>query len=93
MPTVYIVSGTDCFIVREIVDNSPLNIPPRQIIGSDETLVAPNQGETDGLNYVFDENDQLVLGGDFLIKNLKQILYDQIIFGSIVSVDFCNLYP
>ena len=79
--------------MRGIVDNSPLNIPPRQIIGSDETLVAPNQGETDGLNYVFDENDQLVLGGDFLIKNLKQILYDQIIFGSIVSVDFCNLYP
>ncbi len=69
--TVYIVSGTDRFIVRGIVDNSPLNIPPRQIIGSDETLVAPNQGETDGLNYVFDENDQLVLGGEFLIKNLK----------------------
>ncbi len=79
--------------MRGIVDNSPLNIPPRQIIGSDETLVAPNQGETDGLNYVFDEIDQLVLGGDFLIKNLKQILYDQIIFGSIVSVGFCNLYP
>ena len=69
--TVYVVSGTDRFIVRGIVDNSPLNIPPRQIIGSDETLVAPNQGETDGLNYVFDENDQLVLGGEFLIKNLK----------------------
>ena len=79
--------------MRGIVDNSPLNIPPRQIIGSDETLVAPNQGETDGLNYVFDENDQLVLGGDFLIKKLKQILYDQIIFGSIVSVGFCHLYP
>ena len=69
--TVYIVSGTDRFIVRGIVDNSPLNIPPRQIIGSDETLVAPNQGDTDGLQYVYDENDQLVLGGEFLIKNLK----------------------
>jgi FMN phosphatase YigB (HAD superfamily) len=69
--TVYIVSGTDRFIVRGIVDNSPLNIPPRQIIGSDETLVAPDQGDTDGLQYVYDENDQLVLGGEFLIKNLK----------------------
>ena len=46
--------------MRGIVDNSPLNIPPRQIIGSDETLVAPNQGDTDGLQYVYDENDQLI---------------------------------
>ena len=69
--TVYIVSGTDRFIVRGIVDNSPLDLPSGQIIGSDESLVAPNQGETDGLDYVFDENDQLVLGGEFLIKNLK----------------------
>ncbi|MBQ2062612.1 MAG: DUF3089 domain-containing protein [Oscillospiraceae bacterium] len=69
--TVYIVSGTDRFIVRGIVDNSPLNVPPRQIIGSDESLATPDQGDTDGLQYVFDDNDQLVLGGEFLIKNLK----------------------
>ena len=80
-------------MVRGIVDNSPLNIPPRQIIGSDETIVARGQGDTDGLNYFFEPDDALILGGDFLIKNLKQILYDQIIFGSIVSVGFCNLYP
>ena len=69
--TVYIVSGTDRFIVRGIVYDSPLDIPMGQIIGSDETLVSTNQGDTDGLQYVFDENDQLVLGGEFLIKNLK----------------------
>ena len=69
--TVYIVSGTDRFIVRGIVDNSPLDIPNRQIIGSDETLVAPDQGETDGLDYVYDDDDKLVLGGDFIVKNLK----------------------
>ena len=69
--TVYIVSGTDRFIVRGIVYDSPLNIPNRQIIGSDETLVANNQGDTDGLSYVFDADDKLVLGGDFIIKNLK----------------------
>ena len=33
--------------------------------------MAKDQGETDGLEYVFDEDDQLVLGGEFLIKNLK----------------------
>ena len=69
--TVYIVSGTDRFIVRGIVDNSPLDLPARQIIGSDESLVAPDQGDTDGLNYTYDDNDKLVLGGEFLIKNLK----------------------
>ena len=69
--TVYIVSGTDRFIVRGLVENSPLNLPMRQLIGSDETLVAPDQGDTDGLDYVYDDNDKLVLGGEFVVKNLK----------------------
>ncbi len=69
--TVYVVSGTDRFIVRGIVDNSALDLPANQIIGSDETLVAPDQGDTDGLKYVFDDDDKLVLGGEFIIKNLK----------------------
>ncbi len=69
--TVYIVSGTDRFIVRGIVDGSPLAIPAAQIIGSDETIVTKDQGDADGLEYVFDDDDQLVLGGDFIIKNLK----------------------
>jgi len=69
--TVYVVSGTDRFIVRGIADNSPLKLPNSQIIGSDETLVAPDQGDTDGLSYVYDSDDQLVLGGEFIVKNLK----------------------
>ena len=67
---VYIVSGTDRFIVRGLVQASPLDIPASQIIGSDENLVAPDQGDTDGLDYQFDENDQLVMGGEFIVKNL-----------------------
>ncbi len=69
--TVYIVSGTDRFIVRGIVNNSPLQLPPRQIIGSDETVVTKDQGDEDGLDYVYDDNDELILGGDFIVKNLK----------------------
>ena len=69
--TVYVVSGTDRFIVRGIADHSPLNLPPRQIIGSDETVVTKDQGDEDGLDYVYDDNDEVVLGGDFIIKNLK----------------------
>lgn len=68
--TVYVVSGTDRFIVRGLVQASPLDLPPSQLIGSDETLVASEQGDTDGLEYQFDENDQLVMGGDFIVKNL-----------------------
>ena len=69
--TVYVVSGTDRFIVRGIVDNSPLHIPMGQVIGSDETLGTKDQGDTDGLSYVFDDDDELILGGEFIIKNLK----------------------
>lgn len=69
--TVYVVSGTDRFIVRGIVYDSPLNVPMRQVIGSDEELVATNQGDEDGLKYVYDADDQLILGGDFIVKNLK----------------------
>ena len=69
--TVYVVSGTDRFIVRGICYNSALDLPNSQIIGSDELLVATNQGDTDGLKYTFTDKDKLVLGGEFLIKNLK----------------------
>ena len=69
--TVYVVSGTDRLIVRGIACNSPLGLPNRQIIGSDETIVSSGQNGADGLNYVFTDGDELILGGEFLIKNLK----------------------
>lgn len=68
---VYVVSGTDRLIVRGIVKDSLLNVPAEQIIGSDETLVARQQGDADGLEYVFTDGDDVVLGGEFVVKNLK----------------------
>ena len=68
---VWAVSGTDRFIVRAIVKGSPLNVPPERIIGSDETVVALNQHGADGLSYQFGEADEIVLGGVFVVKNLK----------------------
>ncbi|SDI31062.1 haloacid dehalogenase-like hydrolase [Pseudobutyrivibrio sp. 49] len=68
--TTYIVSGTDRLIVRGLVAGK-LPILPRNIIGSDETIVSNNQADADGLEYVFTEKDKLVLGGNFVIKNLK----------------------
>ena len=69
--TVYIVSGTDRLIVRGILYNNVLDIPNRQIIGSDELITSSNQNGEDGLKYVFADGDRLILGGEFLIKNLK----------------------
>ena len=68
--TVYVVSGTDRLILRPIVEKG-LGLPKSQIIGSDEKFVATHQGNVDGLTYQFKKNDELVLGGDFIIKNLK----------------------
>ena len=69
--TVYVVSGTDRFIVRGAIEDSVLDVPPRQIIGSDETIVASHQDGEDGLTYQYKLEDQVITGGDFIIKNLK----------------------
>lgn len=69
---VYIVSGTDRFIVRGLlIDGGKLDIPFTHIIGSDENLVASNQNGKDPFDYMFSDQDKLILGGDFIIKNLK----------------------
>lgn len=67
---VYVVSGTDRLITRGLCDGV-LNIPLAQMIGSDESLVATNQGDKDGLEYTFSHDDKVITGGEFLIKNLK----------------------
>ena len=69
--TVYVISGTDRFICRGLMVNSPLVLPNKQIIGSDELVVARKQNGADGLDYTFEQGDDLILGGEFIIKNLK----------------------
>ena len=68
--TVYVVTGTDRFIVRGLAEGT-LPIPASQIIGSDETVVSNNQNGEDGLTYQLKAEDSVVLGGNFIIKNLK----------------------
>ncbi len=67
---VYIVSGTDRLITRGYAQGV-VDIPLSQMIGSDESTVATHQGKEDGLDYTYEQNDKLVTGGEFLIKNLK----------------------
>ena len=66
----YIVSGTDRFICRTYVEGV-LDIPYENIIGMDVQLEATNQGEEDGLQYVYSDNDTLIRTDKLLIKNLK----------------------
>lgn len=68
--TVYICSGTDRFEVRTLIDGT-ISVPEQQVIGTDVTIVARNQGDTDGLDYVFDDNDELVRGDKLIVKNVK----------------------
>lgn len=65
---VYVVSGTDRFIVRGIIHDSMLNLPNSQIIGSDETVVASGQGSTDGLEYFYGERISLNSAVPSLLK-------------------------
>ncbi len=67
---IFICSGTDRMVVRGIVDGE-LDVLPSQVLGTDEVLVAKDQGEQEGINYAFNDTDDLVLGGKLLVKNLK----------------------
>ncbi len=68
--TVYLCSGTDRITVRTLAE-SVFPLPPRQIIGTDNTLVASGQNGADGLEYVFTKDDVVTLGGNFIVKNVK----------------------
>lgn len=72
--TVYVMSGTDRLILRGIFTDSscPIDLPLSQVLGSDETLVGSKQGDADGLNYTFGQDENLVLGGEFRLKTLKE---------------------
>lgn len=69
--TVYIVSGTDRLILRSILHNSPLNIPNSRMIGSDRTITASGQGETDDMEYIFGSEDKILTGGKAVTANVQ----------------------
>ena len=67
---VYVCSGTDRFMMRPVVEDG-LSLPPRQIIGSDSAIAARLQDGRDGLEYIYDRDDEIVLDGVSLVKNLQ----------------------
>ena len=67
--TVYVISGTERLTMRPLTE--VLRLPLKQIIGSDNTVVASNQKGRDGLAYIFVKGDKLLLGGANIVKNLQ----------------------
>ena len=68
--TCYIVSGSDRTVVRALIEDV-LPIPENRVIGMSYSMVATGQGETDGLEYLYTEDDDVILGGDLIIKTIK----------------------
>ena len=68
--TVYVCSGSDRLVVRGIVETGLL-LAARYVIGTEELISAKNQGNTAGSEYVFSNQDELVLSGKIAAKNLK----------------------
>ena len=67
---VYVCSGSDRFICRSFIEGV-LDIPFEQIIGMDVELKATNQGDKDGLSYIYASGDTLVRTDKLIVKNLK----------------------
>lgn len=66
----YIVSGSDRTLVRALIKDK-LPIPENRVIGMSYTMVASGQEGEDGLKYRYTPEDQVILGGDLIIKTIK----------------------
>ena len=75
---VFVCSGSDRFLCRTYIEGV-LDIPYEQIIGMDVAVEATNQGDTDGLEYVFTSEDNIIRTDKLLIKNLKMNKVAQIV--------------
>jgi len=88
--TYYVVSGSDRFICRSLVES--INIPANRVIGMDVELVTTAQGENNGVNYTCGVNESLIRTDNLLIKNLKTNKVKQIAqeIGKVPVLSFGN---
>ena len=67
--TYYVVSGSDRFICRALVD--AIGIQPNRVIGMDVKLQSSSQGTEAGVNYTMGKEEELIRTDELIIKNLK----------------------
>lgn len=75
---VYVVTGGERDGMRVMVGDT-LHIPPRNVIGSDHSLYAEHQGNTDALSYIYGSKakDEKVIRGDSVV--FKNVSFNKII--------------
>lgn len=88
--TYYVVSGSDRFICRSLVDS--LNIEPNRVIGMDVVLKSSKQNDEDGVNHTFKPDETLIRTDELIIKNLKTNKVKQIAqeIGKVPVLSFGN---
>jgi phosphoserine phosphatase len=67
--TFYVVSGSDRFICRALVD--AIGIEPNRVIGMDVKLRSSSQGTEEGVNYTLGKEEDIIRTDELIIKNLK----------------------
>ena len=67
--TFYVVSGSDRFICRALVD--AIGIPSNRVIGMDVKMKTSSQGSEPGVDYTAGKEEELVRTDELIIKNLK----------------------
>ena len=67
--TYYVVSGSDRFICRALVE--PLGIPTNRIIGMDVWLKTNKQGDGPGVEYTMGKDEYLIRTDSLILKNIK----------------------
>ena len=67
--TYYVVSGTDRFVCRALVES--IGIAPNRVIGMDVCLMANKQGDEFGVDYTMGKDEYLVRTDSLILKNLK----------------------
>ena len=67
--TYYVVSGSDRFICRSLVES--IGIDKNKVIGMDVWYKSSKQGDNAGVNYTMGSDEDLVRTDSLIIKNLK----------------------
>ena len=76
--TVYVVSGSDRFLCRTLLEGT-FDLPYSNIIGMDDAVTASGQAGKDGLDYLYTSDDTVIRSDKLLIKNLKMNKVAQIV--------------
>ena len=88
--TFYVVSGSDRFICRSLVES--LGISPNRVIGMDVRLRSSSQGTEAGVNYTMGKEEDIIRTDELISKNLKTNKVMQIIqeIGKVPVLSFGN---